>query len=37
MYERDEDPFSKLMEPSLYDDSNPIREWMDNGKTFIPK
>jgi hypothetical protein len=37
MYERDEDPFSKLMKLSLYDDSNPIREWMDNGKTFIPK
>jgi hypothetical protein len=36
MYERDEDPFSKLMELSLYNDSNPIRDWMENGKTFLP-
>jgi hypothetical protein len=35
-YERNEDPFFKLMELSLYDDSNPITDWMDNGKIFIP-
>jgi hypothetical protein len=36
MYERDEDPFSKLLELSLYDYSNLIRDWMENGKTFLP-
>jgi hypothetical protein len=36
-YERDEDPFSKLMELSLYDDSNLIRDWMENGKSFLTK
>jgi hypothetical protein len=36
-YERDEDPFFKLMELSRYDDRNPIREWMDNGKSFLIK
>jgi hypothetical protein len=34
-YERNEDPFSKLMELSLYDKRNPIRDWMENGKTFL--
>jgi hypothetical protein len=34
-YERDEDPFSKLMEFPLYDDSNPIRDWMENNKAFL--
>jgi hypothetical protein len=36
-YERDKDPFSKLMELSLYDDRNPIRDWMENGKSFLIK
>jgi hypothetical protein len=36
-YEQDEDPFSKLMELSLYDDQNPIRDWMENGKSFLTK
>jgi hypothetical protein len=36
-YERDEDPFSKLMKLSLYDDRNSIRDWMENGKSFITK
>jgi hypothetical protein len=35
-YERNEDLSSKLMEFLLYDDSNPIRKWMENGKKFIP-
>jgi hypothetical protein len=34
-YEWNEDPFFKLMELSLYDKWNPIRDWMENGKTFI--
>jgi hypothetical protein len=34
-YEQDEDPFFKLMELSLYYDSNPIRDWMENGKAFL--
>jgi hypothetical protein len=36
-YERDKDLFSKLMELSLYDDRNPIRDWMENGKPFLIK
>jgi hypothetical protein len=36
-YERDEDPFSKLKELSLYDDWNPIRDWMENDKSFLIK
>jgi hypothetical protein len=35
VYQRDEDPFSKLMELSLYDDMNPIRDWMENGKSLL--
>jgi hypothetical protein len=35
MYQRDEDPFSKLMELSLYDDMNPIRDWMENAKSLL--
>jgi hypothetical protein len=36
-YQRDEDPFSKLIELSLYDDSNLKRNWMENGKTLLTK
>jgi hypothetical protein len=36
-YERDEDPFSKLIELSLYEDQNPIIDWMENGKSFLTK
>ncbi|TVU26044.1 hypothetical protein EJB05_28572, partial [Eragrostis curvula] len=28
-----EDPFEKLMELSLYDETNPIRDWMENGRS----
>ncbi|TVU34001.1 hypothetical protein EJB05_15822, partial [Eragrostis curvula] len=31
--QQDEDPFHKLMELSLYDSSNPIRDWMENGRS----
>jgi hypothetical protein len=31
LYKRDEDPFQKLMELPLYDDTNLIRDWMENG------
>jgi hypothetical protein len=31
LYKREEDPFQKLMELSLYDHQNPIREWMEHG------
>jgi hypothetical protein len=29
LYKREEDPFDKLMELSLYDAQNPIRDWME--------
>jgi hypothetical protein len=35
-YQRDEDPFSKRMKLSLYDEKNLIRDWMENGKTLLP-
>lgn len=33
VYKREEDPFQKLMELSLYDESNPIRDWMEQGRS----
>jgi hypothetical protein len=32
-YKREEDPFKKLMELSLYDAQNPIRDWMEHGRS----
>jgi hypothetical protein len=32
-YKREEDPFHKLMELSLYDAQNPIRDWMKHGRS----
>uniref|UniRef100_A0A0A9DYF6 Uncharacterized protein n=1 Tax=Arundo donax TaxID=35708 RepID=A0A0A9DYF6_ARUDO len=29
----DDDPFHRLMELSLYDDRNPIKDWMENGRS----
>jgi hypothetical protein len=34
-YEQNEDPFSKLIELSLYDKRNPIRDWMENSKIVL--
>jgi hypothetical protein len=31
LYKREEDPFDKLMELSLYDAQNLIRDWMEHG------
>ena len=31
--EPDEDPFEKLMQLSLYEETNPIRDWMENGRS----
>jgi hypothetical protein len=33
MYKREEDPFDKLMELSLYDSQNSIRDWMEHGRS----
>jgi hypothetical protein len=33
MYKREEDPFDKLMELSLYDSQNPIRDWMEHSRS----
>jgi hypothetical protein len=33
MYKREEDPFDKLMELSLYDSQNLIRDWMVHGRS----
>jgi hypothetical protein len=33
MYKREEDPFDKLMELSLYDSQNPIWDWMEHGRS----
>jgi hypothetical protein len=33
MYKREEDPFDKLMELSLYDAQNPIQDWMEHGRS----
>jgi hypothetical protein len=32
-YKREEDPFDKLMELSLYDAQNPIWDWMKHGQS----
>jgi hypothetical protein len=32
-YKREEDPFDKLMELSLYDAQNLIRDWMEHGRS----
>jgi hypothetical protein len=31
----EEDPFSQLMELSLYDTNNPIRQWMEMGHSNV--
>jgi hypothetical protein len=31
LYKREEDLFDKLVELSLYDAQNPIRDWMEHG------
>jgi hypothetical protein len=33
MYKREEDPFDKLMELSLYDSQNPIQDWMEHSRS----
>jgi hypothetical protein len=33
LYKREEDLFDKLMQLSLYDAQNPIREWMQHGRS----
>jgi chromatin remodeling complex protein RSC6 len=33
MYKREEDLFDKLIELSLYDAQNPIRDWMEHGRS----
>jgi chromatin remodeling complex protein RSC6 len=33
MYKREEDPFDKLMELSLYDSQNPIQDWMEHARS----
>ena len=35
-YEPEDDPFDRLMELSLYDEKNPIRDWMDHGRSNAP-
>jgi chromatin remodeling complex protein RSC6 len=33
MYKREEDPFDKLMELSLYDSQNSIQNWMEHARS----
>jgi hypothetical protein len=35
LYKREEDLFHKLMELSLYDAQNPIREWMEHDQSNV--
>jgi hypothetical protein len=33
LYKREDDPFDKIMELSLYDSQNPIRDWIEHGRS----
>jgi hypothetical protein len=35
LYKREEDPFDKLIELSLYDAQNLIRNWMEHGRSNV--
>jgi hypothetical protein len=34
-HDNDDDPFNRLMEPTLVDASNPIRKWMERARSIV--